>query len=114
MRFGEGKLSRCILVYSGIHYDRVAFSLSDAPYVVSHLPPEMDQTVWETTDDAVLAQAQRLVEQLHEAHYYDDPAEMVLACKHPGCGWVGSGQQMGAKHALSTGHTALVEIEDVG
>ena len=65
MRFGEAKDLRCILVYSGIHYDRVALSPSEPPHTSSQLPPEVDQTVWPTSDDAVLAQTQRLVEKLH-------------------------------------------------
>ncbi|KHO01123.1 Ovarian tumor, otubain [Metarhizium album ARSEF 1941] len=54
MTFGEGKQDRCILVYSGIHYDRVAFSYSDFPHNVASLPPEMDRSIWPTDDSEVL------------------------------------------------------------
>jgi ubiquitin thioesterase OTU1 len=112
MPFGEGKSTRCILVYSGIHYDRVAFSLSDPPYTSSTLPPELDITKWETTDDEVLEKAKELVKQLNEIHYYTDPSEILLRCDVPGCQWIGSGEHEGRKHAEQTGHTSLSEIED--
>jgi ubiquitin thioesterase OTU1 len=112
MRFGEHKSARCILVYSGIHYDRVAFSPSEPPYRVSLLPPEIDRTLWDTTDDAILAQTHRLVEKLHEIHYYTDPSEILLRCDHPGCDWIGSGESMGQRHARETGHHSLSEIDD--
>lgn len=110
--FGEDKESRCILVYSGIHYDRVALSPSDPPYEQSDLPPELDRTIWPTDDEDVVVKAYDLLARLHEMHYYTDPAEILLRCNVPGCEWMGSGERAGAQHAQQTGHTALSEIED--
>ena len=110
--FGEDKDSRCILVYSGIHYDRVAFSPSEPPYKQSDLPPELDRTIWPTSDDEVADLAKQRLVQLNDMHYYTDPAEILLKCEVPGCEWMGSGQRAGQQHAERTGHTALAEIED--
>ncbi|KAF3352450.1 putative ubiquitin thioesterase otu1 like protein [Verticillium longisporum] len=112
LRFGENKDTRCLLVYSGIHYDRVAFSPSEPPYHESTLPPELDRTVWPTDDAAVLEKTQQLVAQLHAMHYYTDPAEILLTCDVPGCQWIGSGERAGREHAERTGHVALSEIKD--
>ncbi|KAM0324550.1 hypothetical protein ACHAQA_007935 [Verticillium albo-atrum] len=112
LRFGEDKETRCVLVYSGIHYDRVAFSPSEPPYAESTLPPELDRTVWSTTDAEILARTQQLVAQLHAMHYYTDPSEILLTCDVPGCGWIGSGERAGREHAERTGHVALSEIKD--
>lgn len=112
MNFGEAKRDRCILVYSGIHYDRVAFSLSEYPHSAPSLPPEMDRTIWPTDDDEVLNQTQELVRKLNEAHYYTDTEGLILRCDVPGCDWIGSGQLEGRKHAERTGHVDMSEIRD--
>ncbi|OAQ79096.1 Ovarian tumor, otubain [Purpureocillium lilacinum] len=112
MKFGEDKLQRCILVYSGIHYDRVAFSYSDAPHLAALLPPEVDRTLWPVEDDEVLQRTQQLVQRLNSAHYYTDTEGLILKCDVPGCGWIGSGQHEGRKHAELTGHVQLTEIAD--
>ncbi|CAM1503734.1 Fc.00g013250.m01.CDS01 [Cosmosporella sp. VM-42] len=113
INFGEQKRDRCILVYSGIHYDRVAFSYSDYPHNTTTLPPDMDRTVWPTGDDEVLQQTQELVRKLNAGHYYTDTEGLVLKCDVPGCDWIGSGQVEGRKHAEQTGHIELSEIRDV-
>ncbi|KAG8424256.1 ubiquitin-specific protease otu1 [Metarhizium acridum] len=112
MTFGEGKQDRCILVYSGIHYDRVAFSYSDSPHNVAPLPPEMDRSIWPTDDSEVLVKAKMLVEKLNANHYYTDADGLVLKCNEDGCEWIGNGQLAARKHAEVTGHTQLTEIAD--
>lgn len=112
MNFGENKRDRCILVYSGIHYDRVAFTYSEAPHKIVSLPPEMDRTLWPTDDDEVLQKTQELVKGLHQSHYYTDTEGLILRCEVPGCDWIGSGQAEGSKHAQQTGHFELCEIRD--
>ncbi|KAJ4247725.1 ubiquitin-specific protease otu1 [Fusarium torreyae] len=114
INFGEDKEDRCILVYSGIHYDRVAFSLSDFPHDSPTYPPEMDRTVWPTTDNEVIEKTQELVKKLNKAHYYTDTEGLILRCDVPGCDWIGSGQREGQKHAELTGHVDLSEIQDEG
>ncbi|PNY30015.1 Ubiquitin thioesterase otu1 [Tolypocladium capitatum] len=112
INFGEMKRDRCVLVYSGIHYDRVAFSYSDFPHDVTSLPPDMDRTLWPTDDAEILHKTQQLVQKLHAAHYYTDTEGLVLKCDVPGCDWVGSGQLEGRRHAELTGHIELSEITD--
>lgn len=101
-----------MLLYSGIHYDRVAFSYSDYPHTNPTLPPEVDRTLWPTSDEEILTQTQKLVAKLHSAHYYTDTEGLVLKCDVPGCDWIGSGQAEGKRHAEKTGHVALSEIRD--
>ncbi|OAA81902.1 Ovarian tumor, otubain [Akanthomyces lecanii RCEF 1005] len=110
--FGEGKRDQCILVYSGIHYDRIAFSYSEHPYTDPTLPPEMDRTTWPVEDEEVLIKAKDLVGKLHGAHYFTNMDGLVLKCNVAGCGWIGSGQADGQRHAEETGHTQLSEIID--
>lgn len=112
MKFGEGKKDRCILVYSGIHYDRVAFSYSEHPHDVVSLPPEMDRSIWPTDDSEVLLKTKILVEQLFTNHYYTDTDGLILKCNEHGCEWIGNGQLAARNHAEVTGHSNLTEIAD--
>jgi len=112
IKFGENKKDRCILVYSGIHYDRVAFALSEPPYEQTDLPPEMDCTRWSTDDNEILSKTHDLVNKLHNAHYYTDTEGLILRCDVPGCDWIGSGQAAGQQHAQKTGHLELSEVTD--
>ncbi|KAK6213052.1 OTU-like cysteine protease [Colletotrichum tabaci] len=112
LRFGENKDSRCILVYSGIHYDRIACSPSEPPYTHSDLPPELDRTNWSTSDDEILDKTRALIRKLHEMHYFTDTTEFLLRCTVPGCDWLGSGQNEANKHAKASGHSGFSEIKD--
>ncbi|KAF9870417.1 OTU-like cysteine protease [Colletotrichum karsti] len=112
LKFGENKESRCILVYSGIHYDRVACSPSEAPYTHSDLPPELDRTNWSTSDEAVLEKTRELIRKLHEMHYFTDTVEFLLRCTIAGCDWIGNGEKEANKHASLTGHMGFDEIKD--
>lgn len=114
MKFGESKQQCCVLVYSGIHYDRVAFSYSEFPHTTAALPPELDRTVWSTGDVDVLHKAQQLVQRLHAAHYYTDTDGLILKCDVAGCDWIGNGQLDGRRHAELTGHVDLSEITEPG
>lgn len=110
--FGEGKRDQCILVYSGVHYDRIAFSYSEYPHTAPMLPIEMDRTVWPIEDEEVLIKAQELVGKLHGAHYYTNMDGLLLKCDIADCAWIGSGQAEGQRHAAETGHAQLSEIVD--
>ncbi|TDZ19709.1 Ubiquitin thioesterase OTU1 [Colletotrichum sidae] len=112
LKFGENKAARCILVYSGIHYDRVASSPSDPPYTHSDLPPDVDQTTWATSDDEVLEKTKELIRKLHEMHYFTDTVEFLLRCTVPGCDWIGNGEKEANVHASKTGHMGFDEIKD--
>ncbi|KAI1635803.1 hypothetical protein F4809DRAFT_427265 [Biscogniauxia mediterranea] len=124
VRYGEGLgyELRCVLVYSNIHYDRVAEIFVDGQEEM-----DFDVTRWPTSADAggggggdgtatamgdyVLIHAQELCRKLRdEHHYYTDTSDFVVMCNQ--CGWVGQGQKALARHSLETGHTEISEIED--
>ncbi|ERT02611.1 ubiquitin thioesterase OTU1 [Sporothrix schenckii 1099-18] len=103
--YGLDKDTRCILLYSGIHYDRIAQSFDLG------LPVDMDVTQWRVDDDSVIDKAKQLADKLRSAHYYTDTQTMAIRCEMPGCeNWLGSGQRDMVKHTKETGHTAFSEL----
>ena len=94
-RYNEGVSSRCLLVYSGIHYDTIAFS----PF---GLPPEYDVKIFESTEDVYLSQAVVLCEKLQEKHYFTDTAAFTIKCND--CGVACMGETGATEHASTTGH----------
>ncbi|KAL2024746.1 hypothetical protein VTK56DRAFT_5567 [Thermocarpiscus australiensis] len=101
-RFGEGKSSRVIILYSGIHYDRIAFCM-DLSY-----PVEVDVTRWPTDDEEVLVKARELARRLQGLHYYTDTTDFVIKCEV--CDWIGQGTREAAKHEKETGHSRFGEL----
>ncbi|MCJ1398747.1 ubiquitin-specific protease otu1 [Xylographa trunciseda] len=101
-RFNEGRPSRCILVYSGIHYDTIALSPSDPPYEHAYAPPEFDTKVFEASDEGVLEKAVELCKVLQGQHYYTDTAGFSVKCNI--CGGVFTGEKGATEHASKTGH----------
>jgi ubiquitin thioesterase OTU1 len=102
-RFNEGKPTRCILVYSGIHYDVVAVT----PF--SGAEPEFDRKVFdvvrtgdEEMDGGALEAAVQLCKELQSRHYFTDTHGFAVKCNQ--CGSTGRGQQWAVDHARSTGH----------
>lgn len=104
-RYGEGKPTRCLLLYSGIHYDRIAFTMELS------LPVEFDEVKWDVENGEVLVMAQKLAKQLKEKHYFTDTTDFVLRCDVPGCNWIGAGMVEASKHMKETGHQALSEMK---
>ncbi|KAK3305558.1 uncharacterized protein B0T15DRAFT_485152 [Chaetomium strumarium] len=102
-RFGEGKSTRVIILYSGIHYDRIAFCM-DLSY-----PVEVDVTKWSTDDEEVLEKARQLAQQLQRLHYYTDTTDFVIKCQV--CNWIGQGTRDAAKHETETGHNQFGEMQ---
>lgn len=95
-RFGEGQYeNRCVLVYSGIHYD--ALSLSPVP----DAPASFHTTVFPVHDDSVLDAAGQLVQKLKGQHYYTDTATFDLRCGV--CGEGLKGEKGAREHAMTTG-----------
>ncbi|MCJ1231179.1 ubiquitin-specific protease otu1 [Toensbergia leucococca] len=101
-RFNEGRPTRCILVYSGIHYDTIALSPSDAPYTRSYAPPEFDTKIFEALDQEVLDLAVDLCRVLQSRHYFTDTAAFSVRCNV--CGGSFIGEKGATDHAKKTGH----------
>ncbi len=101
-KYNEGRPQRCILVYSGIHYDTIALSPSDAPHTQAHAPPEFDEKVFDTSDDVILIKALELCEVLQGKHYYTDTAGFSVQCNV--CGEQLVGEKGASVHAARTGH----------
>ena len=101
-RFNEGMPERCILVYSGIHYDAMALSPSDAPYTTAYAPPEFDTKIFDAQDVVVLKAAVELCRVLQGRHYYTDTAAFSVRCNI--CGKMSVGEKGATEHAATTGH----------
>ena len=107
-KFNEGKSTRCILVYSGIHYDVLAV----APYAGA--APEFDRKVFdvvkngdEEIDGGALEAARELCKVLQSRHYYTDTHGFTVKCNQ--CGQTGTGEQWALQHARSSGHSDFGE-----
>ncbi|KAI0382608.1 OTU-domain-containing protein [Hypomontagnella monticulosa] len=106
---GNGYEMRCVLVYSNIHYDRVA-----EVFVEGQEAMEFDVTRWSADAcEHVIAHTKEMCKKLRdEYHYYTDTSDFIVRCTAPGCDWIGQGQEAVALHASKTGHTDIVEIAD--
>ncbi|OQO01745.1 hypothetical protein B0A48_12782 [Cryoendolithus antarcticus] len=108
-RFNEGQSTRCILVYSGIHYDVLAAT----PYAGAD--PEHDRKVFEVLrmeegeamDGGVLEAAKELCKVLRERHYFTDTKGFDVKCNV--CGQSGKGEKWAVTHANGTGHVDFGE-----
>ncbi|KAL8822891.1 MAG: hypothetical protein Q9191_006380 [Dirinaria sp. TL-2023a] len=101
-RFNEGRPKRCILVYSGIHYDVIALSPSDPPYTSTYAPPDFDTKIFEADDDIVLDRARELCKILQGQHYFTNTASFSIRCNV--CGAMLVGEKGATEHASTTGH----------
>ncbi|KAK3313942.1 hypothetical protein B0H66DRAFT_537190 [Apodospora peruviana] len=102
-RFGENKENRVVILYSGIHYDRIAFCM-DLSY-----PVEVDVTRWQADDDEVLSKALELAKRLQNLHYYTDTTDFVIKCEI--CNWIGQGARDASKHEAETKHSMFGEMK---
>jgi ubiquitin thioesterase OTU1 len=102
-RFNEGKPRRCILVYSGIHYDTIAFVPNGSPTY----DPENDVKLFDVNDEVMLEAARQLCGELKKKHYFTDTQKFDIQCNT--CGWKGAGERGAVQHANETGHTDFGE-----
>ena len=100
--FNEGVPTRCVLVYSGIHYDTIALSPSDPPFTHTDVPPEFDTKVFDAVDPVVLEKSLELCGILQSRHYYTDTSSFRIKCNT--CGRTFVGERGATKHAAETGH----------
>ena len=101
-RFNEGRPDRCILVYSGIHYDTIAVSPADPPYDHTFAPMEFDTKIFDATDELVLERALDLCKILQERHYFTDTRKFIVRCNI--CQKSFTGEIGATEHAKETGH----------
>jgi ubiquitin thioesterase OTU1 len=100
--FNEGRPIRCILVYSGVHYDTIALSPSDAPHKHAYALPEHDTKIFDAADPLVLEKAVELCRVLQKKHYYTDTAGFTVRCNVCRKSFVG--EKGATEHAAKTGH----------
>lgn len=101
-QFNEGAPTRCIVVYSGIHYDVLALSPSDPPYTHADSFTHNDTKIFDAADPVVLDKAKELCRVLQSKHYYTDTSGFSVRCNT--CGGTFTGEKGAAKHASETGH----------
>ncbi|CAG8133477.1 unnamed protein product [Penicillium olsonii] len=101
-QFNEGAPTRCIVVYSGIHYDVLALSPSSPPYTRANPLAHEDTKIFEAVDPIVLEKAKELCRVLQNKHYYTDTSGFTVRCNT--CGGTFTGERGATKHAAETGH----------
>ncbi|MCJ1274089.1 ubiquitin-specific protease otu1 [Puttea exsequens] len=101
-KFNEGRKERCILVYSGIHYDTIALSPSDPPHKHAYNSPDFDTKIFPAAEDFILEKAVDLCKVLQERHYFTNTASFSVKCNT--CGTLCVGEKGAQEHATKTGH----------
>ncbi|KAJ1932314.1 ubiquitin-specific protease otu1, partial [Linderina macrospora] len=104
-QFGEGRHgSRVILLYSGVHYDYVAFTYD------TDSPAAFDLTLFNVHDsgDDVLAAARELADKLRSKHEFTDRAQFMLRCAE--CNAILHGEGEAQAHFATTGHVNFAEV----
>lgn len=101
-QFNEGAPTRCIVVYSGIHYDVLALSPSDPPYTHADPLAQIDTKIFEAVDPVVLEKAKEVCRVLQSKHYYTDTSGFLVRCNT--CGETFTGEKGAVQHATATGH----------
>eukprot|EP01121_Diplochlamys_sp_Union-15-3_P015405 TRINITY_DN5083_c0_g1_i1.p1 TRINITY_DN5083_c0_g1~~TRINITY_DN5083_c0_g1_i1.p1 ORF type:complete len:363 (-),score=78.90 TRINITY_DN5083_c0_g1_i1:40-1098(-) len=101
--FGEGNnyKQRVYLLYDGIHYDALAFSLGP------ELPKDLDITIFSPKDKAMELKFRDLITKEHKAGNYTNTAQFKLLCKQ--CNNIFVGESGATLHAKKTGHTNFEE-----
>ena len=101
-RFGEDKFykERIFVIYDGIHYD---------PLIMEPLEPsQLIQTVFPTSDAAVLGQAMEIASEAKASRQNTDVANFSIRCLV--CQKLLSGQTEAQAHAKATGHINFGEV----
>ncbi|OQD73916.1 hypothetical protein PENDEC_c013G03775 [Penicillium decumbens] len=103
-QFNEGAPTRCIVVYSGIHYDVLSlqFPCSDPPYTHADPFAQGDTKIFDAVDPVVMEKAKELCQVLQSKHYYTDTSGFLVRCNT--CGGTFTGEKGATKHASETGH----------
>ncbi|KAI1430680.1 hypothetical protein GGR50DRAFT_168204 [Xylaria sp. CBS 124048] len=108
--FGEqkGYQEFCIVMYSGIHYDRVVETATDG---AMHMV-DFDVARWDIIgNEHVVRHAEEICKILNDRHYYTSMSDFVVKCNN--CQEILQGEDGIEQHARVTGHTDVTEIVDV-
>jgi ubiquitin thioesterase OTU1 len=95
------------LIYSGIHYDALAYTFIPSM-------PEADVTIYEIFPpgeppySSILLGAKSMAKALKGRGYDVDTATFNIACEQCGKGFIGEKEAI--KHAEATGHTAFGQL----
>ncbi|KAI2634543.1 hypothetical protein GGS21DRAFT_107789 [Xylaria nigripes] len=108
-QFGEqqGYKEFCVLIYSGVHYDRVVEATTEGAMYMA----EFDVARWDTTgNDRITRHAQDVCRILRDRHYYTSVSDFVVTCNE--CYEILQGERAITQHARLTGHMGVTEIAD--
>ncbi|KAI0803426.1 hypothetical protein GGR55DRAFT_662549 [Xylaria sp. FL0064] len=107
--FGEqqGYEEFCVVIYSGVHYDRVAETAVEGAMGMA----EFDVTRWSAAgNERILRHSQDICQILRDRHYYTSVSDFVVMCNQ--CYEILQGETAIAQHCKVTGHSGVTEIED--
>uniref|UniRef100_A0A1B6CSE9 Ubiquitin thioesterase OTU n=1 Tax=Clastoptera arizonana TaxID=38151 RepID=A0A1B6CSE9_9HEMI len=101
-RFGEDKsyFHRVFLIFDGIHYDPLYLESNDASGSI--------QTIFPTTDDNILREAEQLAVEAQSSRQFTDVNKFTLRCND--CQIFLKGQVEAIAHAKATGHGNFGEV----
>jgi len=103
---GEGRASRVLILYDGLHYDLLVQSFAGAP-------EDFDVCSFPTADGAalatVMAQAAEVVAAARAARAFTDTARFTIRCLVCQQGLAGEAEAVA--HAQATGHTNFSEYK---
>ncbi|TGJ86241.1 hypothetical protein E0Z10_g2541 [Xylaria hypoxylon] len=98
----------CVVIYSGVHYDRVAEAATEGAMGMA----EFDVTRWNVVgNERILQRTQDIAQLLRDRHYYTSVSDFVVVCNQ--CHEILQGENAITQHARVTGHSGVTEIEDV-
>ena len=101
---GSGYDSRIYVLYTGIHYDALAWAPSQSA------PESGDTRIFSPLDTRVEDAAVALVAGVNAQHGFTDTASFALFCQD--CGTILRGQTAAVEHAKATAHSAFVEYKE--
>ncbi|KAI0542465.1 hypothetical protein GGR58DRAFT_452413 [Xylaria digitata] len=107
--FGEqqGYKEFCVVIYSGVHYDRVAEAAPEGALGMV----EFDVTRWNVVgNERILRRTQTITQMLRDRHYYTSVSDFVVICNQ--CHEILQGEKAITQHARVTGHSGVTEIQD--
>jgi len=101
-RFGEGRYdSRCIIMYSGIHYDATSLAPTESA------PPDFHQTVFDAGLSSIMFAAEKLAAKRRQKRAFTNTATFDLRCQT--CGKGLKGEKEARQHAQETAHVEFGE-----